>query len=277
MKKEIESVPKVCTLGATSLVARFTAYTLVILVIFASLVPMVYDGDTATFRENGPIEWTQFGLIVVTSAVFLSGACFVTRFRQVFFLLASICATAAFRELDSIMDRAIPLLGWKIGLFIPVLALCALYAGRNILGAQVRAFVTVQGFAILWTGFIVIVAVAQVVGHGDLLKQLLGDGYTRHYKRFIEETLELIGYWLLLVGGFESLLQLRGSQREVHGASRKRKEPSNKWMRLALYDESYGRCGVPIEQCLDGAIVLNEHDVACVERERHARSPETQA
>ena len=217
LKKEVEPVARVCTLEAASLAVRFTAYTLVIFVLLASLVPIIHDGDIATFRENGPIEWAQFGLLVVTSAIFLSGACFVRWFRQVFFLLASLCATAAVRELDSLLDKAIPLLGWKIGLLIPILALYTLYASRTILKAQVRAFVTLQGFAILWTGFIVVVAVAQLVGHGDLLKQLLGDGYTRHYKRFIEETLELVGYWILLVGSCESLLQLRGSQPEVYG------------------------------------------------------------
>jgi len=37
----------------------------------------------------------------------------------------------------------------------------------------------------------------------------MGDDYNRDYKRVIEEILEVMGYALLLIGSFESIVQLR--------------------------------------------------------------------
>lgn len=46
---------------------------------------------------------------------------------------------------------------------------------------------------------------AQLVGHRPFLQLVMGDDYTGQYKRVIEESVELVGYFLLFVGSLESL------------------------------------------------------------------------
>jgi len=53
--------------------------------------------------------------------------------------------------------------------------------------------------------------------HGAFLQLVMGDDYNRDYKRVIEETLETMGYILILIGSFESVLQLRTAVPEPSG------------------------------------------------------------
>ena len=91
---------------------RFTAYT-VALFVFTAALPLLVKGDIVLFKENGPIEWFQFGLLVVATAVFVRGALSMPDFRKLFFLLAAISAFAAIRELDVFLHRMIPGIGWE--------------------------------------------------------------------------------------------------------------------------------------------------------------------
>lgn len=193
------------------LVMRFVAYTLVIFAFTGSLQILVRDGDIVVFEDNGPIEWLQFGLLVAASAVFIAGSRIIQASREVFLMLASISAFAAVRELDWWLDGVIPWVGWKVGFVIVLYAAGAAYLRRDKLRLQIVRFLYSPAFAIIWAGFIVAVPVAQLLGHGPFLQSLLGDDYTRSYKRVIEESGELVGYLLLVAGSVESILQRRAA------------------------------------------------------------------
>jgi hypothetical protein len=197
------------TESSMPIVLRFTLYTLVIFSFTASAPLIIQYGGIIVFKENGPIEWLQFGLLVGTSAIFLAGSFVVPVFRQLFLLLASVSAFGVVRELDVLLDDMIPWIGWKIGLVIVLYAVGLAYVNRGILKRQTTRFISSRAFAMLWAGFVVTIPIAQLLGHGIFLQLVMGDDYVRHYKRVIEESVELVGYFMLFVGSVESMMQMK--------------------------------------------------------------------
>ena len=195
--------------SAKSTVVRFTAYTAAVFTLTLSLPLVIEHGDIIIFKENGPIEWFQFSVLVAASAVFLFGGWRLAHFRQLFLLMAFVSIFAAIRELDVFLARAIPGVGWKIGFIVILYAIGSAYTKRKSVKRQLPPFVASSAFVILWAGFLVAVPFGQLIGHGAFLEVVMGDDYNRDYKRVIEETLETMGYLLVLIGSFESVLQLR--------------------------------------------------------------------
>jgi hypothetical protein len=133
-------------------------------------------------------------------------------------LLASLTALAAIREMDANLDKIIPVLGWKVGYLVLVYPVIRVIAWRDAFRQQLGQFVNSLAFPVLWAGFIVAIPVSQLLGHGPLLKSLMGDDYKGQYKRMIEESGEMIGYMLLLAGAVECWFLVRN--RVAGGAAR---------------------------------------------------------
>ncbi|HUF40669.1 MAG TPA: hypothetical protein VMR20_01835, partial [Verrucomicrobiae bacterium] len=191
MRVKTESTAATFTNSTMPILLRFTAYTVALFISTAAL-PLLVKGDIVLFKENGPIEWFQFGLLVVATAVFVRGALSMPDFRKLFFLLAAISAFAAIRELDVFLHRMIPGIGWKIGIPLILYALISAYRNRECLKQQLSHFLASRAFAIVWAGFLVAVPFGQLIGHGAFLQLVMGDDYNRDYKRVIEEILEVM-------------------------------------------------------------------------------------
>jgi len=191
--------------------ARFLVYTLAILGCTLSL-PLVVgsDGDIAAFKENGAIEWTQCMLLAVAALLLFATAAQRTFLGQSAVLLGLLVSVAATRELDSVLEAWLPLVSWKLPVVLLGLAAAAVaWRSRAVLRPQLERLLSYRGLPLLWAGFVVAVPFGQLVGHGELLEALMGDDYTRDYKRVIEETTELVGYALIVVGTIELLWQER--------------------------------------------------------------------
>lgn len=191
------------------LILHFTVYTVAIFIFTSSLPFLLQDGEIAYFKENGLIEWMQLSCLLTACTIFLIGCMFISQFREIFILLASVCAFAAVRELDSFLDNLIPVIGWKIATVIIVFAAWMAYIHKEKLAKQVPRFLSSPAFVVLWAGFIMAVPVAQLLGHGEFLETLMGDDYNHAYKRVIEESGEVVGYLLIVAGSVESYLKLK--------------------------------------------------------------------
>jgi len=192
---------------------RFMIYSLVLLAGYALLPELIRQGDVVVFKEGGPTEWLQFILLVLTACVFMVGSVRFRARRQWFLLLAALTSIACIRELDSLFDALLPYVGWQLP---AILALCVglvavLRNPRRFL-MQAEEPICRRGCAILWSGFVVAVIFAQLVGHEAFLEAVMTDDYVRDYKRVIEELAELFGYALLLIGSVESLLEAPSSE-----------------------------------------------------------------
>lgn len=196
-----------------TVLVRFVFYTLAFFGLTGSLPLIISNGDISAFLENGPIEWLQFTLFACSTCILLvfsrSEEC---KTRDVFAVLMVLTTLAMIREMDSILDKWIPIAGWKLPGFICVTAGVIFYLRkRDVLASQIDAFINTRAFSLLWCGFIVAVPFAQLVGHGGFLRLLMGDDYNHYYKRFIEELGELAGYLLIFIGCIEAVLQQKES------------------------------------------------------------------
>lgn len=195
---------------------RFVLYTAGLLGAFALLPHAMIHGDVLVFKEGGIVEWMQFGLLALACGWMLANSLRLPQFRALLCVMALGIVMAMVRELDSLLDKLIPVLGWKLpcGVILAVLLFVA-WRNRRALVPQISAFITCRGFAILWAGFAVAVPFAQLVGHGNFLQIIMGDDYVRDYKRVIEELGEVFGYLLLVIGSVESTLQMAVLQRNA--------------------------------------------------------------
>jgi len=198
------------------LAIRFSLYTGALLAMYSSLPELVRDGDIVVFKEGGPVEWAQFLMLLATASNFAIGSVRFSASRRWFRLLAATASIACIRELDSTLDAALPWLGWQgpalLGLLVSFLVV---WENPRQFLMQARAAAARRGFAILWTGFLAAVVFAQLVGHAPFLEALMGDDYTRDYKRVLEELGELFGYTLLLIGSVESSLEAAAADRSA--------------------------------------------------------------
>lgn len=197
---------------AWPIILRFIGYTLLITIFTASLPLLVRDEQAGIFRENGPLEWGEFFLLMSASSLFFIAARVLRVFRELLLVLGSLSGFAAIRELDGLLDTWRSLGGWKFGFGLILYASYLIYKQKTRFTRQLAEFLSTPGFAVLWSGFIVAIPVAQLVGHGPFLQALMGDHYQWTFKHAIEECGEFVGYLMLLVGSIESLLQMKRFQ-----------------------------------------------------------------
>jgi hypothetical protein len=197
-------------MSTAAVVLRFVVYTAVVLGLLASLPSLVEPHDISAFKEGGGVEWFQFALISIAAAIFWAGAAGPRPWRALFHVLTALASIAAVRELDSILDQRLAPLGWPAPALVLLAWACFVAARRRRpLADAAGRFVRSAAFGILWAGFILVTTFAQLVGHSDFLQALMGDDYSRAYKRVIEEIAEAFGYLLILIGAVETILLAR--------------------------------------------------------------------
>jgi hypothetical protein len=167
-----------------------------------------------TFDEFMWAENLQAGLLVFSCAMFAWNGIrhTSTSFRPLCFLLASGCALAVFRELDSLMDNVIPLVSWRVG-FLFVAAAVA-YAFRHLPDCRktLLPFTGMPAFHMMVCSLIVIVAIAQLVGHKPFLRNVLVEfDHVGPIKELFEESVETIGYYCLACASVELLFDIRAT------------------------------------------------------------------
>ena len=193
------------------IIVRFAVYTGGILTLTACLPAAVGSAGPEIFRENGPVEFIQLGLLACAIVFFVMVAMRCRHFREFAIFCAALCGFVIFRELDALLDDMIPVIGWKIGYLVLLFGATVVFRGRSRFLLQLRQFVQLRAFAVLWAAFIIAVPFAQLVGHGAFLEAFMGADYTGNYKRIIEEVGELVGYLVIVMGALETFLQLRSS------------------------------------------------------------------
>ena len=190
---------------ASSLIVRSLVYLCVLALTLSAFPGLVERYEEAFYEEGRMLENSQNGLIVAIGLVFLYGAWRSLNLRSFYIALSIPVWAVLIREQDKSLDEIIPVLGWKAGVLVVLLAGGAfVYRRRHAILRAVERFVPSLSFGILWSGAAVMIVLAQLVGHGDLFRAQLGDDYNSHTKRLVEESIEFGAYMLLLFGAIES-------------------------------------------------------------------------
>ncbi|NLF60492.1 MAG: hypothetical protein GX574_05010 [Lentisphaerae bacterium] len=189
------------------LLLRYAVYILLLFLLYLALVYVILP-QKWPFSRNRLMEYMQLTLLTLLSAALGINALIFARTRKLLLLLMSFSMIAIVREVGKILDKYIPVLGWKAVFLLVaplILILMQLRNGQK-LRKQISKFIPSQAMAIFLMGIIIIIPLAQCIGDASYLRTAIGGEYIHAYETLFEESMELYGYVILLCGAFETML-----------------------------------------------------------------------
>ena len=171
---------------------------------------LAFHWQAETFHEGGPVENLQLAELLLAGGLFALVALRRREFNLVAWLLGGCCLFAACRELDNLFDRLLPVVSWKIGGLFALAPAALAIRRRKVFAVQAAAFMETAACTMLFAAATLIVPLAQGIGHKVFLAHLMPEaGHYGAVKELIEESLETVGYFLLICSAIEFLLCTR--------------------------------------------------------------------
>jgi len=179
-----------------------------VLMLFQWRTAMVCQEET--FAEGRIIENLQLAFLALALISFGCNAILRLRTRGLSLFCGGCCALAFCRELDSVLDAALPAVSWRIGFAFPLLAIVYILRHRNQFRSSLFLFLQTPAVVMLFSALVVIIPVAQMIGHHSFLKAILVNiEHINHIKELFEEAAELIGYFIVFCASLELHFNLR--------------------------------------------------------------------
>lgn len=193
-------------------VFRQTLYFILIFsfIFFIHFIAKIYK--SSTFDEHQIVENLQVTFLITSGLFFIIEAYFYKKYRTILFLLASLCFFASCRELDKFFDRNIPYISWKIAYIFPIMALSYTVKHIKNLRNTIINFYSSPAFFMMCSALIITLPIAQCIGHGPFVRNVLGDYRIADIKEFFEESCETIGYFTILLSSIETYFGLLKKQ-----------------------------------------------------------------
>ncbi|MBM4195487.1 MAG: hypothetical protein FJ197_00110 [Gammaproteobacteria bacterium] len=200
-----------------STLLRLFLYALwVLLVALATTAEGHLEGTASRYGEASIVEYLQTAFLLAVTGLFAYAARTFEHWRGVCPALALIALVATIREQDSFFDHNVFDGFWQL-LALAVLAWLGWFLWRypGPLAREVREFAASSSAGLLVAGFVTVFVYSRIIGMQTLWRGILGDGYVRVAKNFVEEGTELFGYSLLVVAAVETVVQLRARRAPV--------------------------------------------------------------
>ncbi len=171
---------------------------------------IVNEGDQFGTSEYSPIEIIQPLMLGICGLLMAWVAKHCPSQRPIAFPFGGLALVFLIRELDYYLDRYLIDNLWQVltaiaGAFV----IAYTYRQRRRLKIAWGRIWPSPGIALLFAGSIILFAFVRLVGHEPLWMSILGDNYQRVVKLAVEEFIELIGYFLWLIGTIEYAYQAR--------------------------------------------------------------------
>ncbi len=185
---------------------------LVVLTLFVVLLWKVGDiYKSSAIREFGIFETGQSVILLLASLSFGIQAIKNTSYRALLLLLSSLALAALVREQDAFMDHAVPYLGWTWCWIFPIAAMVYFICKLRKDSSFFTAFLRSNTFHMFVTAAVIIIPVAQCLGHRSFLVDMLEDPTMDSHlvRRLVEEPIELLGYLQMLIASIEFAIELR--------------------------------------------------------------------
>ena len=177
---------------------------------------------------------SEFSPVEIIQAIIL-GACgiimgWVAKYcpsqRPIAFGLGGMALAFLIRELDYFLDRFVADNLWQVLIVIVgALVITYTYRHRRRLRIALARIWPSPGLTLLFAGAVILFAFVRLVGHEPLWMSILGDAYQRVIKLAVEEFIELIGYFLWMIGTIEYAFQARAiAYRPPQPAAQRRRQ-----------------------------------------------------
>ncbi len=184
------------------------------------------ESDRFGTSEFSPVEIIQAIILATCGSIMWWVARYCPSQRPVAILFGGLALAFLIRELDYFLDRFVIDNFWQVVIAI-VGSLLIAYTLRHRKRMQIgfaRLWPS-PGMTLLFAGAVILFAFVRLVGHEPLWMSILGDDYRRIIKLAVEEFIELIGYFLWMIGTIEYAFQARAmAMAEPQPAARRRRD-----------------------------------------------------
>ena len=171
---------------------------------------VMMPGDQLVTSEYSPIEIIQTIIIAVCGLLMLWVAEYCPTQRPIAIPFGGLALAFMIRELDYFLDRYLIDNLWQVLIGFPAaFVIVYTYRARKRLKIAWARIWPSPGLALLFAGAVILFSFVRFVGHEPLWRSLLGENYQRVAKLAVEEFIELIGYFLWLIGTIEYTYQAR--------------------------------------------------------------------
>ena len=187
---------------------------------------LVSENDRFGTSEFSPVETIQAIILFACGAIMAWVSKYCPTQRALAILFGGLALAFLIRELHYFFDRLIIDNFWQVLVaVVAALVIAYTYRHRKRLQIALARIWPSPGLAFLFAGAVVLFAFAPLVGHEPLWMSILGEHYLRVTKLAIEEFIELIGYFLWMIGTIDYAFQARAvAYRKPEPAARRRRE-----------------------------------------------------
>jgi len=187
---------------------------------------LLSETDRFGTSEFSPVEIIQAIILAVCGGIMWWVARYCPSQRPIAIPFAGMALAFLIRELDYFLDRFVIDSFWQI-MTVIVAALVIVYTLRNrrrLKIALARIWPS-PGLTLLFAGAVILFAFVRFVGHEPLWTSILDEDYKRIIKLAVEEFIELMGYFLWMIGTIEYAFQARAiAMAEPQPAARRRRD-----------------------------------------------------
>ena len=187
---------------------------------------IVNESDKFGTSEYSPIEIIQPFILAICGLLMAWVAKYCPSQRPIAFPFGGLALAFAIRELDYFFDRFLVDNLWQVLVAVAgAFVITYTFRQRRRLKIAWGRVWPSPGIALLFAGAVIIFAFVRLVGHEPLWMSIMGDDYQRIVKLAVEEFIELIGYFLWLIGTIEYAYQARAiAYREPQPAAQRLRE-----------------------------------------------------
>ncbi len=171
---------------------------------------LVSEADHFGTSEYSPVEIIQTIILGTCGAIMLWVARRCPSQRPLAILFGGMALVFLIRELDYFLDRLVIDNLWQVIIAV-VAALVIAYSirARKRMQIALARIWPSPGLTLLFAGAVILFAFVRLVGHEPLWMSILDEDYKRVIKLAVEEFIELIGYFLWMIGTIEYAFQAK--------------------------------------------------------------------
>ncbi len=184
---------------------------------------VVSDSDIYGTSEFSPVEIIQAIILLICGLIMGWIARYCPSQRPIAFAFGGMALIFLIRESDYFLDRFLVDNLWQVLVAVlGSLLIAYVYRHRKRLLIALARIWPSPGLTLLFAGAVILFAFVPLVGHEPLWMSILGDAYQRVIKLAIEEFIELIGYFLWMIGTVEYAIQARAIAYKEPGSAARR-------------------------------------------------------
>jgi len=168
------------------------------------------EGDPLGTSEYSPVEIIQPLILAICGLLLAWVAQYCPSQRPIVFPFGGLALVFLIRECDYFLDHFLIHNLWQVLVAIALAFVIAYtYRTRRRMRIAWARIWPSPGLALWFAGAVILFAFAPLVGHESLWMSFLGDDYQPVAQLAVEEFIELLGYFLWLVGTIEYTYQSR--------------------------------------------------------------------